>query len=159
MPKQTQIVTCGWLLAVFMLCVLQGWLLTVTSALAGIVFWFGSLFIARAIALSKPQVIAVFILIAWSSAIAWTIAGTLFDAWQGAIGWTTAIAVSTAMFVSVTLSWAWIIVVVMVGQELLKSLSRIQTFVILMLNSWLGLGVGLAWALISCQIYRRVCLN
>ncbi len=157
MPKQTQILTLGWLLAVFMLCVLQGWLLTVTSALAAIVFWFGSLFIARAIALSKPQVIAVFILIAWSSAIAWTVAGTISDAWHGAIIWPTVIAVSIAMFLSATVAWAWTISISMVGQELLKSFSRIQTFAILVVSSWLGLGLGLTSALISCQSYGRVC--
>ncbi|MEH2205348.1 MAG: serine/threonine-protein kinase [Nostoc sp.] len=86
--------------------------------------------------------------IVWAVAVAvvWAWAGVQTGVVAGAWGWAGIVAVAVGGAVAVAVAWAWPVAggwaVAMAGDELRKSFSKVNTFLILASTSSLGLGLG-----------------
>jgi serine/threonine-protein kinase len=85
---------------------------------------------------AKAWAVAVALTGSWTGA--WT--GAWTGTWAGAVAGSVAVAVTVAVTVAMALALAWI--VVGIGEELRKSFSKVNIFLILTSTSSLGLGLG-----------------
>jgi hypothetical protein len=139
-----------WLLSIFLLCLFQGWLLSLASVLLGLVFAILTLPAIVIISISQDgrslqRIFSKPILTSWSVAIAWTIAGSISDFWLGIVNGQVALAVAVTMFMASAIAWAWTIAAIEISEKVFNNYGWIEKFIILATASWLGLALG--WAI------------
>jgi hypothetical protein len=167
-PVAPQFLPWGWLAAVFLLCLLQGWLLGITSKLMLVVFGLIILIVSRAIAQNrdislnqtdytyyrsypvgnKPEIKIIGAV--WATLAGWSGAGILSDFWYGAIAWQVVVAVVATLAISTIIIWIWSMAIAVITQKLVAQKLSAQNsnnlnpylFWNLTGTSWLGLLIG-----------------
>ncbi|MHC5746755.1 MAG: serine/threonine protein kinase [Nostoc sp.] len=131
--KSLRIIPWGWLVVLFSY-LLIGYLLAAFNA--PYIVWIAVVAVAVAGSVAVAMAMAWVVIVAW--VVVWT--GVLALAWV--LAWAGALAVAVA--VAVAMAWAGTLAVAgaVAGDELRKSFSKVNTFLILASTSSLGLGLG-----------------
>jgi hypothetical protein len=160
-----------WLAVLFLLCSLQGWLLSITSISMFLVFGAIIGIVAHAIAqnpnLAKhytdytyfrqypiaatAEVKAVSLL--WAGLLGWNLAEVFDNLWHEAINWQVAIALSISCLIATAIVWLWVTMAAVVGHKLAEQITKQNQanpklsavkppFWILASSSWMGMAIG-----------------
>jgi hypothetical protein len=141
MANHQEPVPWGWLLAVLLICFVQGWLLPQAAVVLGYVFFVSILFAARAVCF-HGKIITAPIAASWSAAIAWTLAGTIENLWHGSLSGVAVVAVIVSMFLALVFAWAWCVTAIAIAKAFIRFISPFYIFLVLVIDSWLGLLLG-----------------
>jgi hypothetical protein len=148
----------GWLAAIFLLCSLQGWLLSITSLLMFLVFLALIGLVSQAIA-DTPNSSSDFtdftyfrdypvaatprikiLSVVWAALVGWNWAEATLNLWYGAINWQVAIAIGNVSTLATAIAWLWATVAAVLGKKITGT--NLARFWILSGTSWLGIFFG-----------------
>ncbi len=132
----------GSLLAIFLLCFVQGWLLSEAAVVVGVVFLVSIPVVSIAVCSPDRKIITAPLAAAWSGSIAWTLAESIDNFWHGSLSWLAMVAVTMSMFLVLVFAWAWCEVAISIDKQLGEYTSSIDISLMLVVNSWLGLLLG-----------------